>query len=153
MARNIGAGTILKVGSASAPTTLVDKSEWFKNADVQEQLDTVDITELTADDDSYARTFIAGLLSSTLSGAGDEDVVATSSAFKHFHDAAAGTSHASGRGKIGFEILLGGAVSGNLKLSGTLLVTSLSLAAAFDGAINGSRSFQVDGPLAVAAQS
>jgi hypothetical protein len=153
MGKQIGAGTIAKFGSAAAPTTLVDKSSFLKNADVQEMLDTVDITDLTADADGYAKTFIAALFSATISGAGDEDVVASASAFKFFHDAAHGTAHASGRGKIDFELLLGGAVTGNLKMSGTVLVTNNSLNAAHDGSIAGNRSFQVDGALTLAAQS
>lgn len=153
MGKQIGAATDIKIGSAAAPTTLVDKSSFFKGIECQEQLDTVDITNLTADADGYAKSFIAGLFSATLSGSGEEDVVASSSAFKFFHDIAHGTAHAAGRGKVGFEILLGGAVTGNLKISGTMLVTSLSLSAPHDGPINSNRSFQVDGALTLAAQS
>lgn len=151
-AEALGIGTVFKIGSGAAPTTLADKTDWIKSLGLQETLDSVDITKLN--DTSYCRNYILGLFSAMVNGSFDDSPVAADSFFKHLHDISRGTSHSAGRGKVSFGVYVGGETTGNLQITGTALVNgTLSLNLGVGDPIGGDFSLQVCGALTVSAQS
>jgi hypothetical protein len=164
MTPQIGAGTIIKICTASTPmsaisggsgsdSNLVDRSSGFKSFNITDSLNTVDVTTLTIGAaEKWARRFISGLVNWQISGDYIDSPVAADSLWKIFDAIRNGTAHTKGRGQVDFQILFGGAVSNNIKIDGTMIVTAAPFSVGIEEVFGGNFSAQVNGAITIGTQ-
>lgn len=158
---DIGAGTKIYIGTASAPNNtahggtaadadLTDISAYIKSFNISNAQATVDVTTLNAASNGYFRSFITGLINGTVSLEYIDDALGT--IFKRLLALQTNTVSAVSRGMFDVIIKVGGATTGNLKLSFTMSLTSLPLTGAVEAAYGGSGSGQISGAITASAQ-
>lgn len=162
MAKAIGAGTVIMMGDGAAPMNAanggaaldadLDVISGFTAFNLGTSDGTVDITDLSIGAaEEWARKFIAGLSTHTIDGTYMDDPQGT--LFRRMNAIKNGTAHVGGRGKVDVVLLIGGAVSGNMKWSFTILFTARPFNIGIDTPLGGSFSAQCDGKITVSTQA
>src|ERR1019366_9463354 len=145
MAKDVGAGSVLKIASAATPTSanLDDLSGNFTEFNTASTQGTVDIT--TLGNTSRTRDFLAGVMDDKISGKYLDDT--SGALFKRLMAIRIGANHSAGVGKVDFRILIGGAHTGNLQVDGTMIVTDCPFDVGIETPLGGTFSGQVCGAL------
>jgi hypothetical protein len=162
MGIDIGVGTLIKIGTAAAPMNaanggtaldadLTDMSDVLKNFSFTNTQGTVDITTLGSASPDYVKDYISGLSDAKVTfDYIDQPTLIT---YKRFDDTRKGNVHALGRGKVDVIVLVGGATTGNAKLSFTMIFDAIPLSIEIEKEYGGQASGQVCGAITVTAQS
>ncbi|MBE3590009.1 MAG: hypothetical protein IMW98_08390 [Firmicutes bacterium] len=131
MAFSHGSTAVVKLGTASAPTTPTDISAYVTSAKLPIKGDTAEVTTLGA----TAKSYIPGLLDATFSLEGKFDPTVDAQL-------------AGIRGiAVAFEYGPQGSSTGSPKFTGTCILTQYEVDTAVDGEATWSAEFQVSGPV------
>lgn len=128
-----GKSTVLKLGTAGTPGTVVDRSDGLDNVTFPREVDTAE----TSTFGSTAKTYVVGLTNATMSFTGKFDA----------------TYDAAFSGIVGldtpvsFEYGPEGSVTGRVKYSGTLILTSYETSGAIGDVVGVSAQAQITGPV------
>lgn len=151
----IGAGGRIYMASAAAPETVdstntYDKTMFVRGITINQAIGNDNVTTMDADDDNFAERFIQALTNA--SGSLRALFGAPAGTFLLYADGVKNANnHTDGRGKVDVIYDPFGSVAGNLRLSFTLLFTSLPLTGELGTAVGGDFGIQVDGGVTLGA--
>ncbi len=152
MNSSIGAGAVILMGNAAAPTTVTgDMTEYLSNFNIATSMGTVDVTKLNANLDAFFRKHIAGLRDATISANYGDDTAGT---FERRIDAIMGGSvHTKGRGKVDVIVRPFGSATGRVQYAFTMIPTGMDQNTEVEAEVGGSFSGQVDGQVVISVQA
>lgn len=157
----IGAGSRVYMGTAAAPMNtanggagsdadLGDITGSLTTCNLTSNMGSVDITKLNADVNAWSKSFIASLITASISGTYEDG--ADGAFFKKLFAIRTGVVHVNGRGKVDVKVKVGGATTGYLQLVFTMIVMDVPFDIETEKVLGGTFTGQVDGPVTVSAQ-